>query len=46
MQPSAAELAQLRRLARSQGITDFQVVVAHPPQPVTAIEVDTSSWAE
>jgi len=35
-QPSAAQIASLRKLARTQGINEFQVVIAHPPQVVLA----------
>lgn len=33
---SAEQIAHLRKLARMQGINEFQVVVAHPPQTVVA----------
>jgi len=33
---SAEQIAHLRKVARSQGIKEFQVVVAHPPQTVVA----------
>ena len=33
---SADQMAWLRKLARAKGITEFQVVIAHPPQSVVA----------
>lgn len=33
---SAEQIAHLRKLARTQGINEFQVAVAHPPQTVVA----------
>ncbi|MBP8292700.1 MAG: hypothetical protein KAX65_08000 [Caldilineaceae bacterium] len=35
-QSSAAQIAWLRKAARAQGIKEFQVMVAHPPQMVVA----------
>ena len=44
--PSAAEITKLRQIARSRGITDFQVVVAHPPPHVVAEVEDLEQLLE